>query len=69
MKIQSVIKNYAVLSQHLPTVLDDDAAGIAVSAAAVEDVADGLCRSESGGADAEDSVGVIEDARRRAAGP
>ena len=35
MKIQSVIKNYAVLSQHLPTVLDDDAAGVFSDAAAV----------------------------------
>ena len=35
MKIQSVIKNYAVLSQHLPTVLDDDAAGVFSDAATV----------------------------------
>ena len=34
-EIQSVIKNYAVLSQHLPTVLDDDAAGVFSNAAAV----------------------------------
>ena len=57
------------LSQHLPAVLDDDAAGFFSNAAAVKTVTDGFCRSESGGADAEDSVGVIEDARRRAAGP
>ena len=33
-KIQSVMKN--LLFQHLPPVLDDDAAGVAVSTAAVE---------------------------------
>ena len=67
-EIQSVMKNYTVLFQHLPAFLDDDAAGLVGSATAVKTVTDGFCRSESGGADAEDSVGVIEDTRRRAAG-
>ena len=56
MKIQSVMKNYTVLFQNLPAVLDEDATGVFSNAAAIKTVTDGLLRSESGGADAVTSL-------------
>ena len=42
-EIQSVMKNYTVLFQNLPAVLDDDATSAAVDRSAVKTIGLGLC--------------------------
>ena len=65
MKIQSVMKNYTVLFQHLPAVLDDDAAGVFSNAAAVVVVYQTRIYGLDGRRLGEDSRGiVIENGRK-----